>query len=83
MSQLHWKLSIVGLLVVCGCGQKPVDQPPEKKVTSDDVRRDVAQAGKTAAEYSEQAKEEFKKKLEVRLKEMDAEIARLREQGAI
>jgi hypothetical protein len=81
MSRFVWKLTIVGLLAASGCGQKPADQTHEKKVTAEDVRRDADQAAKTAAEYSEQAKEELQKKLDARLKEMDAEIARLREKG--
>jgi LPS O-antigen subunit length determinant protein (WzzB/FepE family) len=52
-----------------------------QKVTSEDVRRDAGQAVKTAAEYSQQTKEEFQKKLDARLKEMDAEIAKFREKG--
>ena len=35
----------------------------------------------TAVEFSQQAKEEFQRKLDARLKDMDAEIAKLREKG--
>ena len=63
-----------------GCEQKPADRTPGK-VTSEDVRRDAGQAVKTAAEFSQQTKEEFQKKLEAQLKDLDAEIAKLREKG--
>jgi hypothetical protein len=81
-----WKLMLAALFVASGCERAPVDQPPEKKttpdkVTSDDVRRDAGQAAKTAAQYSQQTKDEFQKKLDKRLKEMDADIVRLREKG--
>jgi chromosome segregation ATPase len=45
------------------------------------VRRDTGQAAKTAADLSYQTKEEFEQKLDARLKELDAEIAKLREKG--
>ena len=45
------------------------------KVTSEDVR-DVDQAAETAAEYSQQTKDEFQKKLDARRTKLDAEIAR-------
>ena len=44
-------------------------------------RRDAGKAVKTAGEYSEQTKEEFQKKLEAQLNELDAKIAKLREKG--
>ena len=73
-------LMLAGLFAPIGCEQKPADRTPGK-VTSEDVRRDAGQAVETAAEYSRQTKEEFQKKLETRLKELDAEIAKLREKG--
>ena len=73
-------LMLAGLFTGSGCDQKPTDQPPGK-VTSEDVRRDASQAAETAAEYSRQTKDEFQKRLETRLKELDAEIATLREKG--
>ena len=80
MSRLLWLLIPAGLLTVSGCEQKPAEQTPER-VTSEDVHRDVGQAAKTAAEFSQQTKEEFQKTLEARLQELDAEIAKLREKG--
>jgi hypothetical protein len=71
---------LAGFVAVTGCEQKPAEQTPGK-VTSEDVRRDAGQAAKTAADYSQQTKEEFEKKLEARLKELDAEIVKLREKG--
>ena len=73
-------LILVGLLTTGGCGQEPAEPKPGK-VTSEDVRRDAGKALETAGEFSQQTKEEFQKKLESRLKELDAEIAKLREKG--
>ena len=80
MFRFVWMLMLAGLLAAIGCEQQSADLTP-KKVTSEDVRRDAGQAAETAAAYSWQTKEEFQKKLETRLKELDAEIARLREKG--
>lgn len=75
-----WMLMLGGLFAASGCEQKTVDWTPGK-VTSEDVRRDAGQAVKTAAEYSAQTKEEFQKRLDARLKELDTEIAKLQEKG--
>ena len=80
MPRFVWMLLSAGLLAAVGCGQEAVDRTPGK-VTSEDVRRDAGQAVKTAAEFSQQTKEEFQKNLDVRLKELDAEIAKLRVKG--
>jgi TolA-binding protein len=72
---------MLGALFTCiGCEQKPADQTPGK-VTPEDVRRDAGQAVDTTVEYSLQAKEEFQKKLETQLDELDAKIVTLREKG--
>jgi hypothetical protein len=75
-------------VVVVGCKPEPVAPAPTHTaaptppmVTSQDVQRDVGQAVSTVAEYSQQAKEEFQKRLAARLKDLDAEIAELREKG--
>ncbi len=80
MSRFIWMLALAGLLAACGCERNPADQTPGK-VMSEEVRRDAGQAAETAVEYSRQTKEEFQKKLEARLKELDAEIAKLHEKG--
>lgn len=72
---------LLGVLTTGGCEQTPRELSPDK-VTSDDVRRDVGKAVETAAEFSLQAKEDFQHSLEARLKDLDAEIAKLREKGA-
>src|SRR5579871_205641 len=69
-----------GLIATSGCEPKPLDQAPGK-VTSEDVRRDSGNAVETAVEFSRQSKEEFEKKLDARLKDLDTEIAKLHEQG--
>ena len=80
MSRFTWMLMLAGVLTASGCERKPADQPPGK-VTSEDVRRDAGRAAETAVDYSRQTKEEFQKKLEARLDELDGEIAKLREKG--
>ena len=80
MSRFVWMLMLAGLLAAPGCEQSPADRTPGK-VTPEDVRRDAGKAAKTAAEYSQQTKEEFQKKLEAQLNELDAKIAKLRQQG--
>lgn len=71
---------LAGLATIMGCEQKPSDKTPGT-VTSEDVRREAGQAVDTAAEFTEQAKEEFQSRLKARLEEMDSEIAALREKG--
>ena len=73
-------LLLAGLIAVVGCQRKPADRAPGK-VTSEDVRREAGTAVNTAVEFSQQAKEEFQRKLDARLKNMDAEIAKLQEKG--
>ena len=73
-------LMLVGLVTAIGCERKPADRTPGK-VTSEDVRRDAGQAAETAAEFSQQTKEEFQAKLDTRIKELEAEMAKLREKG--
>ena len=80
MGRFSGMLMLAGLLAAVGCERKPPDRTSEK-VTSQDVSRDVGQAVNTAAEFSQQTKEEFQKNLDARLKETDAEIAKLREKG--
>ena len=80
MSRFAWMLMLAVLFAATGCDQKPAVQTPGK-VTSEDVRRDAGQAVKTAAEYSQQTKEEFQRDLDARLTELDAKIAKLREKG--
>jgi TolA-binding protein len=69
-----------GLVALTGCERKPADRAPGK-VTSEDVRRDVGQVVNTTVEFSQQSKEEFQKNFDARLKNMDTEIAKLREQS--
>ena len=80
MSRFVWMLMLPGLLMAIGCERKLADRTLGE-VTSEDVRRDAGQAVNTAAEFSQQTKEEFRKKLDAQLKDMDAEIAKLRDKG--
>ena len=70
----------VGLIAAMGCEQRS-SAPTAAKVTSEDVRHDAGKAVDTAAEFSQQSKDEFQQKLEARLKELDAEMVVLREKG--
>jgi TolA-binding protein len=45
------------------------------------VRREAGEAVDTAAEFSQQTKEEFLTRLEARLEKLDGEVAALREKG--
>ncbi len=71
---------LMGVVVVAGC-EPGGTNPTPKKVTSEDVRRDAGKAAETATEYSREAMEEFRKNLEGKLRDLDAEIAKLREKG--
>jgi hypothetical protein len=70
---------LLGLLAI-GCEKSQPALAPGK-VTSEDVRRDAAQADKTAAAYADQTKEEYQQQLDARLKDLDAQIVTLREKG--
>ena len=80
MTRSVWIFMLAVLFAAQGCERNHADRT-HGKVTSEDVRRDAGQAVETAAEYSQQTKEEFQKKLEVQLNELDAKIAKLREKG--
>ena len=81
MVRLSMMFVVLGLLLALGCERKPANQT-HGKVTSEDVRRDAGQAVETAAEYSQQTKDEFQKKLDAQLTELDGQIAKLREKSA-
>ena len=71
---------LTGLAMIIGCQQKTTDRTPGK-VTSQDVQRDAGKAVDTTAEFSQQTKDDFQKRLEARLEKLDGEIAALREKG--
>jgi hypothetical protein len=73
-------LMLAGSLMVYGCEQKTVD-PTLENTSPDDVRRDVGKAVDTVAVFSQQTQEELKKSLDLRLKEMEAEISKFRLKG--
>ena len=80
MIRVFCVVTVVAFLVITGCEQKSA-RPTPTKITSEDVRRDAGQAVNTAAEFAQQTKEEFQKNFDARLKDLDAEIAKLREKG--
>ena len=81
MTRFVWISMLALLFTALGCEQQSAVQTAPGKVTSEDVRRDAGQAVNTTVEYSQQAKEDFQKKLEAQLNELDAKIAKLREKG--
>ena len=80
MSQWMCIVLFAGLVMATGCEQRPAERAP-RPVTSEDVRRDAAKAATTANQFASQTKEEFQQQLEAKLKQVDADIARLQEQG--
>jgi len=68
------------VFLASGCESKLVDTTPGQ-VTSDDVRQDVGKALDTTTTSAEQTKEDFQSNLRARINELEAEIAKLREQG--
>ena len=72
--------ALTGLATIAGCEQKPSGEAP-RAVTSEDVRREAGETLDTAAEFSQQTKEEFQTRLEARLETLDGEITALREKG--
>jgi hypothetical protein len=73
-------LMLTGFLATIGCEQSRIDRP-SSEVRSEDVRRDVGQAGKPTTAHTEQTKDEYQQQLDTRLKGMDAEIAMLYEKN--
>jgi len=76
-------LSIVltGLVAVAGCEPQST-APPTEKVTPADLREDAGKLAETAAKFAKQTKDEFQQKLDARLKDLDSEIAALKEKGS-
>ena len=69
------------VLVSCnGCMEAPVEHTV-RRVTPEDVRRDMGKAMDTAAKAAIQAKEDVEMRLKSSLADMDAEIAKLQEKG--
>jgi TolA-binding protein len=71
---------LAGFVAVAGC-EPQASPPPSEKVTPADLRQDADKLGETAAQFARQTKEEFQQKLDARLKDLDSEIATLREKG--
>jgi hypothetical protein len=80
MIRVYSSIVLAGFVVVAGCDQ-PDTPPSSDRTTSDDVRRDIGKAVDTTNEYAGQTKEEYQQKLDARLQELDAEIAKLQEKG--
>jgi len=82
MRRSSWLLSaaLVASLSFGGCSQPPVEHTV-RKVPTEDVRGDAEQAADTATKAATQAKEDFQKRLETGLADLDAKIARLHEKG--
>lgn len=75
------RLLSAAVLVSCaGCAEPPVEHTV-RKVTAEDVRRDTEKAADTATKAATQAKAEFEMRLQSRLADIDAALAKLREKG--
>ena len=76
-----WLLLSAAVLVSCnGCMEAPVEHTV-RRVTPEDVRRDMGKAMDTAAKAAIQAKEDVEMRLKSSLADMDAEIAKLQQKG--
>ena len=80
MPRSWWLLSAAVFVICNGCMEAPVKHTV-RKVTSEDVRRDVEKAVDTSGHAAAQAKEDFEMRLKASLAEMEKEIERLREKG--
>ena len=80
MPRFWWLLSAAILPFVSGCTQ-PSGEQTERKVTTEDVRRDVKQAVETTQTAAEQAKQEFEMRIKTSLADMEVQIAKLQEKG--
>ena len=80
MSRFSWMLMLAGLLAAIGASKSPLIGRPERSRPKTYAAM-PARPPKRLAEYSQQTKEEFQKKLETQLNELDAKIAKLREKG--
>ena len=63
--------------LLLACGDQKEAQKPETAVTSADVKKEATEAMETAKAYTRQQKEEYQKKMEARLQELDSEIQQL------
>jgi len=85
MSRSFWTLMVGLVFLASGCEPKPVNPTPGNvtpgNVTPDDVRQDIGKALDTTTKSAEQTKEDFQRNLRARINELEAEIAKLREQG--
>ena len=80
MTRRYCFIGLVGLLSVAGC-EPPGAASAPGKTSPDDVLRDIGKAAETTVNFAHQTKEEFEEKLHARLKELDVNIAKLREKG--
>lgn len=69
----NWFVPIAFLLLV--------DNGCEKKAEKHEAAKEAAHSAKTEVQTAQADKEEFQKKMEHRLKNLEAEIAKLREKG--
>ncbi|QDV48864.1 sll1863 family stress response protein [Gimesia fumaroli] len=75
-------LSLSLLLVACE-NQSPSDSAPvEKKVTGDDVKKEVGEAIDTAKDFTAQKKDEYAKQINKKLADLNVKIEEMQAKGA-
>ena len=76
MKQIASVLTIaVSLFMLASCSR---EQTPKTQVTPEDVKRDTQKAVQTTEAYAQQQKEEYQKKAEAELNELDRRIDELK-----
>jgi hypothetical protein len=76
-------LALMVMPFLAGCGEQPepdVKTENEKKagVSANDLKKETEEALETAKTYALQEKEEYQEKMEAKLKELDAQIDRMK-----
>lgn len=68
----------LALTLISACGKKEEPTSAKKPVTEEKVMKEVKEAVQTALSYTEQQKEEYRKKINAQLDEMQRKMAELK-----
>jgi predicted RNase H-like nuclease (RuvC/YqgF family) len=68
----------VSVAFILACGKAEESPQPKKPVTEEKVMKEVKEAVRTALAYTEQQKEEYQKKINAQLDEMQKKMAALK-----
>jgi phage-related protein len=66
------------LLIGCGSEEKSKSEKSKKKTSLEDVKKETKEALDATAAYTREQQEEYRKKIEAKLKEIDKEIDELK-----